>query len=393
MTTIRDGTILFDKSIFDDSLFDNDVTRKTTETDVVSIVSVLAEYFKDIEKSSEVVSVAYVDTEYIKDIHFDSTVVSVGSTLAEFDIKHDIRKDSEVISVGSVETEYFKNPQYDSVIISVGSTEAEGEQGHGFHTEVVSVGSTLAEYRINVNMASEIISVGSTQATVSSGTVKSWDSIILSVGSVETEYHGVMLVELGQGNYRYDTINSTTNEKLGKEIKDNIMFRQEFIMAADFPTKVTEQLRDGAARLRTTLTDDVLASASTIHVDATSGFPSTGFITINNETKEYTGKTSTTFTGCATVNGVDTAHDNGDDVLCAISAEHINRLNEEMVAVQENVVVAYDDEGKQKLKTWDKENDEWAEVKAASGGIFVQAEEPEEFEDNDLWFKIPAEEE
>lgn len=109
-------------------------------------------------------------------------------------------------------------------------------------------------------------------------------------------------------------------------------------MSADFPTKVTEQLRSAVARLKTTLTNDIAQGASTIPVTSTTGFPDKGFITIDNETKEYTGKTATTFTGCTNLNGTDVAHDNESEVKLTMSAAHINRLNEELIATQTYVL-------------------------------------------------------
>jgi len=105
-------------------------------------------------------------------------------------------------------------------------------------------------------------------------------------------------------------------------------------MTAEYPTKVTTQLRDGVARLKTTLTDDIAQGVAVIPVLATAGFPTKGLLTIDNETKEYTGKTSLTFTGCSNINGTDTGHEKYAEVRCTISAEHINRLNEEIIAAQ-----------------------------------------------------------
>jgi len=105
-------------------------------------------------------------------------------------------------------------------------------------------------------------------------------------------------------------------------------------MSAEYPTKVTTQLFYVAARLKTTLTDDITQGASTISVASTAGFPDKGFITIDNETKQYTGKTALTFTGCSNINGNDVAHSNGAEVRCAISSETINRIIDEIIATQ-----------------------------------------------------------
>jgi len=105
-------------------------------------------------------------------------------------------------------------------------------------------------------------------------------------------------------------------------------------MSAEYPTKVTTQLYYVAARLKTTLTDDIVQGVATIPVASTSGFPDKGFITIENETKQYTGKTALTFTGCSNINGTDVAHSNGAEVRCAISSETINRIIDEIIATQ-----------------------------------------------------------
>ena len=81
--------------------------------------------------------------------------------------------------------------------------------------------------------------------------------------------------------------------------------------------KVTDEKLDGMGQQRkdyylnnfpvkhlTTLTDGSLTAANaTVTVDSTAGFPSTGSIVIESEKITYTGKTSTTFTGCT--RGVD----------------------------------------------------------------------------------------
>jgi len=64
------------------------------------------------------------------------------------------------------------------------------------------------------------------------------------------------------------------------------------------------------ANVSTTLNGAVTADDATITVDSTSGFPSSGYLTIGSDKIQYTGKTSTTFTGCTSVS----AHDDGDSV-------------------------------------------------------------------------------
>jgi hypothetical protein len=60
----------------------------------------------------------------------------------------------------------------------------------------------------------------------------------------------------------------------------------------------------------TTLTSAVTADDATINVSSTNGFPSSGSITIESDKITYTGKTTTTFTGCTSVS----AHDSGETV-------------------------------------------------------------------------------
>lgn len=57
--------------------------------------------------------------------------------------------------------------------------------------------------------------------------------------------------------------------------------------------------------VQTQLTADIAIGATTIAVDSTSGFPSTGTIGIDSDKITYTGKTTTSFTGCS---GVLAAH-------------------------------------------------------------------------------------
>lgn len=65
------------------------------------------------------------------------------------------------------------------------------------------------------------------------------------------------------------------------------------------------------ADLTTTADGAITADDATITVVSTAGFPSTGTITIGNDKIAYTGKTTTTFTGCTSVE----AHDDGSTVL------------------------------------------------------------------------------
>jgi len=65
------------------------------------------------------------------------------------------------------------------------------------------------------------------------------------------------------------------------------------------------------ANVYTSLSTNVGLSDSTIQVESTSGFPSSGYICIGEDKISYTGKTSTTFTG---VSGISSTHSQGDKV-------------------------------------------------------------------------------
>ena len=60
------------------------------------------------------------------------------------------------------------------------------------------------------------------------------------------------------------------------------------------------------------LSANATSGAATISVTSTASFPTTGTLTINGDTVTYTGKTSTTFTGCA---GITTTHYAGNQVV------------------------------------------------------------------------------
>ena len=68
--------------------------------------------------------------------------------------------------------------------------------------------------------------------------------------------------------------------------------------------------------MENTLDGELTAAATTITVDKTDGFPEAGRLKINNEEILYTGKTSTTFTGCTRGyrGTVAIAHSDGDTV-------------------------------------------------------------------------------
>ena len=77
----------------------------------------------------------------------------------------------------------------------------------------------------------------------------------------------------------------------------------------------------------TTLNGDINASVTTVTVASTTGFESSGTITIGEENITYTGKTATTFTGCT--RGADSttaaSHTNGDAVVRSSKWYNITR--------------------------------------------------------------------
>jgi len=64
------------------------------------------------------------------------------------------------------------------------------------------------------------------------------------------------------------------------------------------------------ANVSTLLNGEVSIDDTTITVDSTQGFPTSGYLFIGNDKISYTGKTTTTFTGCTDV----LAHDDNDKV-------------------------------------------------------------------------------
>ena len=81
--------------------------------------------------------------------------------------------------------------------------------------------------------------------------------------------------------------NKTTNEQqFGKG-----PFRRNYFTLFKYPVPSVSTQLNGA----------VTAAATTITVDSTAGFPTAGFLLIEDDKIEYTGKSSTTFTGCTSV--------------------------------------------------------------------------------------------
>ena len=114
---------------------------------------------------------------------------------------------------------------------------------------------------------------------------------------------------------------------------------------AQFPTSITSQLFDVVDRKSTTLTADITDSDTTIPVASLTGFPDAGFVTIDNETIYYSGKSVASgagnLTGCTRgYSGTAVSHTSGTQVKLAIVAATINRINAEVVAVQNKIGIS-----------------------------------------------------
>lgn len=112
---------------------------------------------------------------------------------------------------------------------------------------------------------------------------------------------------------------------------------------AQFPSSITSQLFNAVARLSTTITADITSSTTPIPVASSTGFPTAGFITIENETIYYSGTTATTL-GSTTCTrgyaGTAIAHLSGKSVKYSIVAATINRIQAEIVATQTKVGIS-----------------------------------------------------
>jgi len=111
-------------------------------------------------------------------------------------------------------------------------------------------------------------------------------------------------------------------------------------MAAEYPTKVTTQLKTAVNNLSLNLTDDVGEDASEIFVGTTEGAPASGSFHIENEIIFYPAKTSIKF-GPGLTRGADgttkAVHLKtlaGGEVKFGPEAHFINNLNDELIATQ-----------------------------------------------------------
>jgi len=114
-------------------------------------------------------------------------------------------------------------------------------------------------------------------------------------------------------------------------------------MTAEYPTKVTTQLKTAVNNLSLNLTDDVGEDADEIFVGTTEGAPASGSFHIENEIIFYPAKTSIKF-GPGLTRGADgttkAVHLKtlaGGEVKFGPEAHFINNLNDEVIATQTKV--------------------------------------------------------
>jgi hypothetical protein len=116
---------------------------------------------------------------------------------------------------------------------------------------------------------------------------------------------------------------------------------------AEYPTSAATNAILGIAynRLYTILTDNPLSAiATTVNVADTSGFPTSGWITINNgddsEIISYTGTSATSFTGCTRAQDNTSAAEHPVNSIVSVNviALHHNRLKDEVIAIETDLV-------------------------------------------------------
>jgi len=110
-----------------------------------------------------------------------------------------------------------------------------------------------------------------------------------------------------------------------------------------YPTSLdSTNLYEVVARLSTTLSADITASTTTIPLTATTGFPTQGYIVIDNETIKYISVSvgSVDATGGRGHAGTAAAHTDTTQVLVAVTAAVFNKLRAGMIAVQTKVGIS-----------------------------------------------------
>jgi hypothetical protein len=112
---------------------------------------------------------------------------------------------------------------------------------------------------------------------------------------------------------------------------------------AQFPTSITTQLFEVVARLSTTLTADIDDDDEPLPVASTAGFPSAGFVVIDNETIYYSALGVDSLTVGASGRGfagTAASHTSGTQVKLAVVAEHFNRFRVELIATQNHIGIS-----------------------------------------------------
>ena len=110
-----------------------------------------------------------------------------------------------------------------------------------------------------------------------------------------------------------------------------------------YPTAIdSTNIYEVVARLSTTLTADIAAGTTTIPLASTTGFPTTGYIVIDNETIRYISVSvgSVDATGGRAHAGTAAAHTSATQVLVAVTAAVFNKLRAGMIAVQTKVGIS-----------------------------------------------------
>lgn len=109
-------------------------------------------------------------------------------------------------------------------------------------------------------------------------------------------------------------------------------------MSAQWPGAVSTaaNLYTTVNLLQTTLSGTITSGVTTITLTSTSGFPTAGAVTIDNEVIFYTGISGANLTGCT--RGADgttaASHNSGVPVGATVVAYHVNSLNAEVIAIE-----------------------------------------------------------
>lgn len=109
-------------------------------------------------------------------------------------------------------------------------------------------------------------------------------------------------------------------------------------MSATWPGAVSTaaNLYTAVNLLQTTLNGTITSGVTTITLTSTTGFPTAGAITIDNEVIFYTGISGANLTGCvrASDGTVAASHNSGVPVGATVVAYHVNALNAEVIAIE-----------------------------------------------------------